>query len=328
MRLGHAIAMFAVSAYLLMILGVLLLPETFGAELKESEKLESSKPLHKHQCTLLANFGDREWPRVEYLQLPDVADGSSLVFTFLELRTRTRVGEGAGVRGTNASPDQSARVFRRPLAWYRRRLRELFENVDKATRMTEGRLAKSLFAHVLTASHGDLSATAIITGNDVPLSKVKLFYACPSVDRLQSLYINVVLDLRDQMRGALKKELPSHSGFDLKRSGQYIGNRPCPSRAAVQHAIRTLRNEICLSAQPITDAETRRHHNLVTLYTIWMFSYTTGIRGIGTPYVDPSEVHPELRLATLVDKDSGIGYKARLVQLTVPLLNVQGIHLV
>jgi MFS family permease len=36
MRLGHAIAMFAVTAYLLMILGVLLLPETRGAELESS----------------------------------------------------------------------------------------------------------------------------------------------------------------------------------------------------------------------------------------------------------------------------------------------------
>jgi hypothetical protein len=39
MRLGHAIAMFAVSAYLLMILGVLLLPETRGVDLEEIEKL-------------------------------------------------------------------------------------------------------------------------------------------------------------------------------------------------------------------------------------------------------------------------------------------------
>ena len=34
MRLGHAIALFAVSAYLLMILAVLLLPETRGADLE------------------------------------------------------------------------------------------------------------------------------------------------------------------------------------------------------------------------------------------------------------------------------------------------------
>ncbi|WP_044176474.1 MFS transporter [Granulicella mallensis] len=38
MRLGHAIALFAVSAYLLMTLGVLLLPETCGVELEENEK--------------------------------------------------------------------------------------------------------------------------------------------------------------------------------------------------------------------------------------------------------------------------------------------------
>ncbi|AEU37125.1 MFS transporter [Granulicella mallensis] len=38
MRLGHAIALFAVSAYLLMTLGVLLLPETCGVELEENKK--------------------------------------------------------------------------------------------------------------------------------------------------------------------------------------------------------------------------------------------------------------------------------------------------
>lgn len=211
-------------------------------------------------------------------------------------------------------------------ALFRRELRCMLSR--ESTRMTESRLAKSLFAHLLAASHGDLSATVIITGNDVPLSKVKLFYACPSVDRLQSLYINVVLDLRNQMWGALNKKLPSHPHFVLKQSGQYIdiGNRPCPSRASVQQAIRTLRNEICFSAQPITDEETRRHHNLVTLYTIWMFSYATGVRGIGTPYVDPSEVDPDLRLTTLMDKDSGIGYKARLVQLTVTLLKQMDLY--
>jgi hypothetical protein len=126
----------------------------------------------------------------------------------------------------------------------------------ESTRMTESRLAKSLFAHLLAASHGDLSATVIITGNDVPLSKVKLFYACPSVDRLQTLYVDVVLDVRDQMWGALNKKIPAHPRLALKPSGQYIGNRPCPSRAAVQQAIRKLRNEISLSAQPITDEET------------------------------------------------------------------------
>jgi MFS family permease len=39
MRLGHAIAMFAVTAYLLMILGVVLLPETRGTNLEETKKL-------------------------------------------------------------------------------------------------------------------------------------------------------------------------------------------------------------------------------------------------------------------------------------------------
>jgi hypothetical protein len=257
--------------------------------------------------------------RVEYLQLPDVTNGSSLVFAFIEQRNRTRADESA--RGLRAieSGDQSVRVFRHTPAWYRGRLRALFEVVDKATRMTEGRLSRFLFSHVLATSGGDLSATAIITGNDVPLSRVKLFYACPSVSRLQSLYSTAVTDLRDQMWSSLGQTPPSHTTATLKKTARYIGNRRCPTRTALQTAIRTLKDEIYRSEKPTTVSEHKRHHNLVTLYTLWMFSYTTGVRGIGTPYIDLSEVDPGLRLTTLVDKDSGIGYKARLVQLTPAL---------
>jgi MFS family permease len=42
MQLGRAIAMFAVSAYLLMVASVLLLPETRGVELEETEKVAIS----------------------------------------------------------------------------------------------------------------------------------------------------------------------------------------------------------------------------------------------------------------------------------------------
>jgi hypothetical protein len=258
--------------------------------------------------------------RVEYLHLPDVADGSSLVFAFMEQRKRTRKDESAGVHEVKGSPDQSVRVFRRPPAWYRRQLRILFENLDHDTRITEGRLSKFLFSRVLATSGGDLSATAIITGNDVPLSRVKLFYACPSISRLQSLYETVVIGVHNQMWDSLGRTPPTHLESTLKKRANYIGNRRCPTRSAVQTAIRALKNDIYRSAQPATDKEHQRHHNLVTLYSIWMFSYTTGVRGIVTPYIDPSEVDPELRLTTLVDKDSGLGYKARLVQLTPALI--------
>ena len=292
-----------------------VLPKT--KEMLPQWRIKSPLPKYRRPLGVVPPGTDRS--RVEYLELPDVADGSSLVFAFIEHRNRTRANESA--RGLRAieSTDQCVRVFRHPPDWYRGRLRALFEAVDKATRMTEGRLSRFLFSHVLATSEGDLSATAIITGNDIPLSRVKLFYACPLVSRLQSLYITAATDLRDQMWRSLGQTPPSHTSVTLKKTARHIGNRRCPTRTTVQTAIRTLKDEIYRSAKPTTDSERQRHHNLVSLYTLWMFSYTTGVRGIGTPYIDPSEIDPGLRLTTLLDKDSGIGYKARLVQLTPAL---------
>jgi hypothetical protein len=51
-----------------------------------------------------------------------------------------------------------------------------------------------------------------------------------------------------------------------------------------------------------------------------MFFYTTGVRGVRTPYVDLSEIDPVFRLGILTDKDSGVGYKTRLVRFTSMLI--------
>jgi hypothetical protein len=51
-----------------------------------------------------------------------------------------------------------------------------------------------------------------------------------------------------------------------------------------------------------------------------MFFYTTGVRGVRTPYVDLSEIDPAFGLGILTDKDSGVGYKTRLVRFTPMLI--------
>jgi len=202
--------------------------------------------------------------------------------------------------------------------------------------MTEGRLSRFLFTRVLATSGGDLSATAIITGNDVPLARVKLFYACRSITRMRELYTTSVIGVRNQLwasRGitppeqALSILKPSEEACSIfKEDTAYIGNRLCPTLKTVQEAVQNLQFEIRRSARPKTDAEYQRHHNLVTLYTLLMFSYTTGVRGIATPYIDLSEIGPlllhtapALLRTTLTDKDSGVGYKTRLVRIT-PML--------
>lgn len=269
---------------------------------------------------------------VEYLLLDDVVDASALVFAFLRQPKPESSPQDQPQLTSVASSDQPERVFRRPIPWYRRRVRVLFELADERTRMTEGRLSRFFFTRVLEASGGDLSAAAIITGNDVPLARVKLFYACRSTSRLRELHQTAAIKVGSELWASLGQTSPGQARSIVwpseqadsifKEDSVYIGNRLCPTLKTVREAIKHLQFEIRRSAQPKTNAEHQRHHNLLTIYTLWFFAYTSGVRGIATPYIDLSEID-EVRLrTTLTDKDSGVGYKSRLVRIT-PMLHKQ-----
>jgi hypothetical protein len=256
--------------------------------------------------------------QVEFLELPDVADGSHLVRKLLELRV-DRLANKPTNKGAHASLSR-ARVFPHNTAWYRKRLQKLLETLDSRTRMTESTLSKVLFNRILRASGGDLTATAIITGNDSRLARVKLFYACPLVSRLQTLYVQVADSANQELWRAIRKDPPKSIHIDIFNNDIYIGSRLCPTRDAIRQAIGRLQGELLCCGRPSTVLELQHYHNLFTLYTLWMFFYTTGVRGVRTPYVDLSEIDPVFRLGILTDKDSGVGYKTRLVRFTSMLI--------
>ncbi len=293
-----------------------LLPKT-GSQIAQW-RIRSPLPNYRRQQAEVPMGMDRA--RIDYLHLPDVVDGSFLVQAFVQRETRFQANEKLQKHGETVASNPSPRVFRRPLAWYRKQFQSLVGRLDSNTRLTESRLSRFLFSRILAASGGDLSATAIVTGNDVPLSRVKLFYACPSVSRLQTLYADVVIGVQDELLRAVEQGPRERTGRSANVDDTYIGNRLCPTRIAVRQAIRKLQAEIQRTWQPATNQEHQRHHNLLTLYTLWMFAYTTGVRGVRTPYLDLSEIDPEFRLGTLTDKDSGVGYKTRLVWMTPMLL--------
>ena len=222
-------------------------------------------------------------------------------------------------KGAHASLSR-ARVFPHNTAWYRKRLQKLLETLDSRTRMTESTLSKVLFNRILRASGGDLTATAIITGNDSRLARVKLFYACPLVSRLQTLYVQVADSANQELWRAIRKDPPKSIHIDIVNNDIYIGSRLCPTRDAIRQAIGRLQGELLCCGRPSTVLELQHYHNLFTLYTLWMFFYTTGVRGVRTPYVDLSEIDPVFRLGILTDKDSGVGYKTRLVRFTSMLI--------
>jgi hypothetical protein len=255
--------------------------------------------------------------QVEFLELPDVADGSFLVRKLLKSRAGTPVSKAAEESQQPSSSKSRARVFPHKTAWYRKRLQRLLQTLDPGTRVTESRLSKFLFTRILRASGGDLTAAAITTGNDLRLAKVKLFYACPLVSRLQTFYVQVADSVNQELWRTIQKEPPKSVHIDVDNRNIYIGSRLCPTRDAVRQAIRRLQCELQRSPAILG---LQRYHNLFTLYTLWMFFYTTGVRGVRAPYVDLSEIDPVFGLGILTDKDSGVGYKTRLARFTPMLI--------
>lgn len=174
----------------------------------------------------------------------------------------------------------------------------------------------------MAAAKGDLSAAVIITGRQLSLARVRLFYACPSVLRLQLIY--------SKAAGQMDCELRKLAGFDASQralvgldSGErYVCNRPCPTVSAVREAVLRLHKELNQHHRYSSQDGFRTYHNLLTLYTCLFFAYTTGIRGVRTPYLPLSSIDPVHGFAKLTDKDPGTGYKTRLAWI-MPVLRTQ-----
>jgi integrase len=269
----------------------------------------------------------------ELLELPDVVRGSLLVQEYLNQRSMPISGSGRdGASDVQQSREfeapkktegTSANVFCREESWYKQEVKLLLKGHPQGSqpaelsvsRLTEGKLANAMLERIFVESKGNWTATAIIAGRKLQLARVRLFYACPQVCRLQLLYEKATVGVDRELR-----MIPIAPHIEIKYrqakldSGkQYIGNRVCPTLKAVKDAVSLLRKEIEDFTKPKNKAESDRYHNLCTLYTIWMFSYCTGVRGIKTPYLSLSEIDTEQCLAVLTDKDRGLGYKAKRV---------------
>ena len=200
--------------------------------------------------------------QAQFLELPDVTDASFLVRKLLESRARTHVGEAPGENQQSSSPQFTGSVFSHKPAWYQKRLRQLLQTLDSGTRLTESGISKFLFTRILRTSGGDLTAAAIITGNDLQLAKVKLLYACPLVSRLQTLYVQVANTVNQELWHTKQKDPPNSLQIDVVDHQIYIGSRHCPTRDAVRQAIAKLQCELPRCSATLN---LQRYHNLFTL---------------------------------------------------------------
>lgn len=256
--------------------------------------------------------------RTPYLELPDVAGGSELVSALLGLKQ----SEEANAQFSGAS-DRN-RVFRLKYRQYHTAVNSVCRENGPSSRLNAERLSKCMVQKVLQVSKGDYSSTAIVTGNDLNLATVRLFYACRSAQQLQSLYKKSALSLHGELKRTLRPDLRQRfrakEDFVPAKPTLYIGNRICPTLESLKGAVNSLIDDIHACEKREHASDVVNHHNWFTLYTIWFFSYTTGIRGIRTPYLPIAEIDRESGIATITDKDSGLGYRTKLTWISPDLI--------
>ena len=259
--------------------------------------------------------------RTEYLELPDIANCSALIFELLRQKGRWEEGQqDTSGKENGPSRELSANVFRRRHSWYERNLKNLLHGIDPTGRLTPGRLANFMFSRLLAKSRRDLTAAAIITGRrNVSLAKVRLFYSCRNVRKLQMLYVTVVSQVCRELCRISGCALPETLPYQLDSGHKYVGSRICPPLEKVRDAVTALINAISESSQYSDNEGYRRHFNLYTLYTVLMVFYYTSLRPSKKNLRD-FDVDDILGIAMLCDKDGGTGYKARLAAIFPKLL--------
>jgi hypothetical protein len=193
-------------------------------------------------------------------------------------------------------------------------VKELIETLSNNSRITISKLEKCLHSRLIQASNGDELIASMITGQQNSSTKVRLHYSTIPIPAIKTLYSNVVKQMRSELLAHVDKKLPpsnvtGRTKTDKATYGKYAGAKNCPTVEAFKSMVAQLKNDI-ISSTPTSYIE---QHNQFTLYTLLMFGCATGMRAINTPYIHLSEIDQETGYTTFTDKDSGFGYKTRLV---------------
>ncbi len=250
-----------------------------------------------------------------YVFFPDETGGSYFVHRFLAARAarRTKAVEEASRRN---------KVFRgspQALTLYRERLKKLLSEFDPTGRLTTTKVANWLFLRVIATTGGDVALASVLTARTHSLAHVRSYYNTPSLSLLRDTYCQAVSRPLALVRGLLSCPVPEEfvSPPIVARSPpdmRYVGSRRCPTQEALVRANQALRKKVRTLPVDRTDIETRAaYHNYYSLYTIAFFNYSTGMRGIVTPYLSLSEVDGDSGYTKILDKGDRSGYKTRLL---------------
>jgi hypothetical protein len=260
--------------------------------------------------------------RVDFFSLPDAVGGSEAVLRYLTyLRD---IGNKTSAQ-PEAMMQNPLRIFPHEPAWYKTRIQQLFEQerYDPLGRITTTKISRVLFQTIGEQTGGDVVAAALITRSDHYLASVRRHYTTPDVSHLQQIYVAATRVLNEEFTlGGYEPCVRRCIG--LAPGGTAVGSPLCPTMGAVREALRRLKSAINEASYreswKYDPGEFIRRHNLYTFYCVLMYSFAIGVRGVRTPYLHPSDVDQDTGIATIADKDSGSGYKTRLIWLPALVL--------
>jgi hypothetical protein len=246
-----------------------------------------------------------------FMTLPVPRSVTGAIERFLHLR---REPDGGSIEQPG-SPGSVVRPFEKSSGTYEAVLAREF--ADSSVNVSFGRISKLLFRRIYQQTGGDIVAAALITGTDHYLASVRRHYCTPRIDDLHGIYRRAITSIAEDL-SEHTSSLGAETIPDVTRDSVSIGSPICPTDKSLAKAFSDIRRDIrSLKNAPWNRSDSRfqRRHNFYTFYTVLSFSIAAAMRGVSTPYLHTTDVDGETGFAVVTDKDSGSGYKSRLVWL-------------
>jgi hypothetical protein len=228
----------------------------------------------------------------QYMHCPDVLG----VSRFVELLLKQSDLSGAGRTALQPLRGRAAKVLRE--------LKKRLAKIDPEGRLTVSKLSGFLFSQMMIRTDGDVTASAILARQNLPIARTRLFYACIRLRRMQEAYVDVFREIGTYAHSAVSR-------IQLDDTDTWIATRPCPTREAVQALVFSLLRKM---DNPYPYRENERYatyHNAMVLYTFLFQAYSIGTRAVNSPILDFSRVAAD-GFAWVDDKDTGAHYNAHL----------------
>lgn len=206
----------------------------------------------------------------------------------------------------------SKEIFKGSVKRYRKDINKFLESISDNNRLNEHRISRYIFYKMAIEGNGGIAESILTTGRYNPTGKTQLHYTSVKKSYLREKYTRVINCILSESRqegcrlDALEineQEIPSITGN--------VGSQLCPNIKSIQDLVSYIKN--ILKVKPKDNAGLIKFHNIFTLYTHLMISYSTGYRAVIDPFPVDAEIDSVTGMAIISDKDGDDFYNSRIV---------------